>query len=304
MTKIAQIFLGLGLSRVFPGSFEDSYGQISEDNVELSIVAGDTKKAVRKAIELLGGIENIVKSGNTIAIKPNMSFPHPPAMASTTNPDVIRATADLCIEAGAKKVLILDHPVRRPEVCLERNGIRNAVKGMRNVHVNAITDRQLFQKVKVPNGKVLHQVEILKDVLVSDVLINMPVAKSHSATSISLGLKGLMGVIFDRRYFHQRVDLNQAIADLSSVIRPNLTIIDATRVLTSGGPTGPGTVEELNTIVAGTDPVAVDSAVVPLTKWYGKSFKAEDVKHIKLAYEMGLGEIKPDKLKIARMSLQ
>jgi len=149
----------------------------------------------------------------------------------------------------------------------------------------------------------LHEVEILKDVLDSDVLINIPIAKSHNATGVSLGLKGLMGVIYDREYFHEKVDLNQAIADLSTIVKPKLTIIDATRVMTAGGPTGPGPVDQLNTIVAGADPVAVDSAVVPLAKWYGHEFHAKNVKHIKQAHDLGLGEMDLNKLKTKRVTL-
>jgi uncharacterized protein (DUF362 family) len=303
LRKISQISLGLALSKIFPGAVKTSYGEITAKDFDVGIVTGDTKGAVIKAVDLIGGMKKIVKAGDAVAIKPNMGFPNPPAMASTTNPEVVRATVELCIEAGAKKVLILDHPLRRPEVCLKRNGIEKAVKGIGKAHVFLVTDRQFFQKVKVPKGKVLHQVEILKDVLDSDVLINIPVAKSHGATGVTLGLKGLMGVIFDREYFHEKVDLNQAIADLSTVIKPNLTLIDATRVMTYGGPTGPGAVEQLNTIVAGTDPVAVDSVAVPLAKWYGHSFEAKNVKHIKLAHEMGLGEIRLNRLKIMRTNL-
>jgi len=135
------------------------------------------------------------------------------------------------------------------------------------------------------------------------VLINIPIAKSHNATGVTLGMKGLMGVIYDREYFHEKVDLNQAIADLNTVIKPDLTIIDATRVMTSGGPTGPGAVEQLDTIIAGFDPVAVDAAAISLSKWYGHSFNAKQVKHIKLAHDMGLGEINPDNLKIKRASI-
>ncbi len=303
LKRFVQVSFGAILSQLFPGSFKSSYGQAPDGHFDVSIVTGSTEKAVKKAVQLLGGMKTFVKPGDTVVLKPNMGFPNPAVMASTTNPDVVKATAEMCIQAGAKKVLILDHPLRRPEVCLKRNGILNAVKGIDNTHVFAITDRQFFKKVKVPQGKDLHEVEILKDVLDSDVLINIPIAKSHNATGVTLGLKGLMGVIYDREYFHEKVDLNQAIADLSTIIKPKLTIIDATRVMTAGGPTGPGPVEKLNTIVAGADPVAVDSSVVPLAKWYGHDFKAKNVKHIKQAHELGLGEMDLDKLKTKRVTL-
>ena len=102
---------------------------------DVSIVCGNTEEAVRKAVDLVGGIKSIVKPGYTVVLKPNMGFPNPPQIASTTNPSVVRATAQLCIEAGAKKILILDHPLRRPEVCLKRNGILDEDKDIRNSHV-------------------------------------------------------------------------------------------------------------------------------------------------------------------------
>lgn len=303
LKKMAQITSGLVLASQLPSGLNPLFGQVSRESFDIGIVTGNPEYAVKKAIELIGGMKEFVKKGDTVVIKPNMGFPNPPVMASTTNPGVVRTVTELCMEAGAKKVLVLDHPLRRPEVCLKRNGILSAIRKIDNTHVFAVTDKQFYKKVNVPDGKVLNSVEILKDVLDADVLINIPIAKSHNATGVTLGIKGLMGVIYDREYFHKMVDLNQAIADLSSVVKPNLTVIDATRVMTSGGPTGPGTVKQLNTIIAGTDPVAVDSAMVPLTKWYGHSFKAENVKHIKFAHELGLGEIDLNKLTIKRMNL-
>ncbi len=303
LKMVAQISFGMGVSRIFPGFSKPLYGQVPDKDYDLSVISGEPEKAVSTAIELIGGIKKFVKPGNTVVLKPNMGFPNPAVMASTTNPQVIRAVAQLCVDAGAKRILILDHPLRRPEVCLKRNGIKDAVKGIKNVFVFVVTDKQFFEKVDVPKGKELHQVEVLKDVLTSDVVINLPIAKSHNATGVTMGLKGLMGIIYDREYFHEKVDLNQAIADLNTVVKSDLTIIDATRVMTSGGPTGPGTVEKLNTVIASADPVAADAAVVSLTKWYGQSFEAKQVKHIKLAHEMGLGEMNLEKLKIKKMNL-
>lgn len=278
-------------------------GQMPQNRFDVGIVTGSTKEAVRKAVDLVGGMKSVVKPGYTVVLKPNMGFPNPPEIASTTNPSVVKAVAELCVEAGAKKILVLDHPLRRPEVCLKRNGILDEMKDVQHTHIFLATDQKFYQEVSVPKGKVLQKVEILKDVLHSDVLINIPIAKSHNGTGVTLGLKGLMGVIYDREYFHQQVDLNQAIADLNTVIKPHLTIIDATRVMTAGGPTGPGTVEQLNTIVASKDPIAADAAAVPLAKWYGHQFTASQVKHIKLAHELGLGEIDLDKLNVKRVTL-
>ncbi len=114
----------------------------------------------------------------------------------------------------------------------------------------------------MPGGKVLHSVEVVKELLKTDILINVPVAKSHNAAGVSLGMKNLMGLVWDREAFHERFDLNVGIVDSSRLIRPNLIIIDATRALITSGPSGPGKVVSLKTIMAGIDPVAVDSYTV------------------------------------------
>jgi rare lipoprotein A len=119
---------------------------------------------------------------------------------------------------------------------------------------------------------VLDKVEIMKEVLDSQVLISIPVAKSHSTTGVSMGIKGLMGLIWDRGSFHGRYNINQALADLATVLRPHLTVLDATRALTTGGPGGPGDVVRPNLVVAGIDPVAVDSYGVTVASWYGQQF--------------------------------
>jgi uncharacterized protein (DUF362 family) len=166
------------------------------------------------------------------------------------------------------------------------------------VHVLALEDRKFFREIKVPQGKVFDRVEVFKEVLDSDVLINLPQAKTHSATGVSLGIKGLMGLIWDRFSFHSKYNMNQALADLATVIKPQLTILDATRALVSGGPGGPGDVQKPNLIIAGVDPVAVDSFGVSVAPWYGQNFKGRQVEHLLVAHQRGLGKVDLDQLKI------
>ena len=153
-----------------------------------------------------------------------------------------------------------------------------------------LTKERYFTEVEIPLGKELKSIKVAKAILNADKIINLPTAKSHSATGVSLGIKNLMGLIWSRDFLH-RVNLNKAIAELATVIKPNLTIVDATRALTSGGPGGPGKTVILNTVIAGTDPVAVDSYTVGITQWYNKSFTGKNVKYIVAAQELGLGEI-------------
>jgi uncharacterized protein (DUF362 family) len=167
---------------------DPSFLNAAED-VDLAVISGEPAAATRKALEALGGISRFVKKGQRVIIKPNMSFAKSPDFAATTHPLVVVAVAQACIAAGAREVLVLDHTLQRAELCLERAGIRDACKQhVPGVHVLALQDRKFFQEIRIPQGKVLERVEVLKDILDNAVLINIPVAKSHSATGVSLGL--------------------------------------------------------------------------------------------------------------------
>lgn len=273
------------------------------EEVDLAVISGEPAAATAKALETLGGISRFVKKGQRVLIKPNMSFAKGPDIAATTHPLVIAAVARACSEAGAGEVLVLDHTLQRAELCLERTGIREACRGIPGVHCLAVQDRKFFKEVKVPRGKVLERVEVVRDLLDDCVLISVPVAKSHSTTGVSLGLKGLMGLIWDRESFHSQFNINEGIADLATVVRPRLTVLDATRALTTGGPGGPGEVKRPNLVVAGTDPVAVDSFGVGIVPWYGQSFRGRQVEHLLAAHQRGLGQIDVDKLRIRRASV-
>lgn len=268
---------------------------------DLAVVTGSPEKAVARAVDLLGGMKRFVKPGQRVVIKPNMSFAKTPDEAANTSPAVVAAVATSCVEAGAKDVLIVDHTLQKDTLCLELSGIEKSCASLPRTHVLAMNDERFYQSVPIPRGKALTTVKVMKEVLACDVLISLPAAKSHSATGVSFGMKGLMGVIWDRGYFHSRVDLHQAIADLCSVVKPNLTILDASRALLTGGPSGPGKIDPLNTIVAGTDPVAVDTYGVQLAPWYNKQFEAKHIKHIMAGEQMGLGTARLDELRIARV---
>ena len=271
---------------------------LAKEEYDVAVVTGEPAAATKKAIEALGGISRFVKKGQRVVLKPNMSFARTPDFSATTHPLVVATIAQACMEAGAQQVLVLDHTLQRAELCLERAGIREACKNISGAHVLALQERKFFGEIKIPQGKVLERVEVFKEVLDGDVLINMPVAKSHSATGVSLGLKGLMGMIWDRESFHSQYNINQAIADLATVIKPQLTILDATRALVSGGPGGPGEVKKPNLIIAGIDPIAVDSYGVSIVPWYGQNFKGRQVEHVLAAHQRGLGKIDVEQLKI------
>ncbi|HSB72179.1 MAG TPA: DUF362 domain-containing protein [Candidatus Methylomirabilis sp.] len=267
---------------------------------DLAVISGEPAAATRKAVESLGGMSRFVRKGDRVVLKPNMSFASGPDRASNTHPAVVYTAAQMCLEAGAGQVLVVDNPLQSAELCLRRAGVAEACKGLRNTYVQMFTDHKFYREITVPQGKVLDRVEVLKEVLDSQVLICLPQAKSHSNTGISMGIKGLMGLIWDRWSLHSKYNINQALADLATVLRPGLTILDATRALTTGGPGGPGEVVKPNLIIAGTDPVAVDAFGVGVAPWYGQQFKGRQVEHLLAASQRGLGRLDVERLNILK----
>jgi uncharacterized protein (DUF362 family) len=260
---------------------------------EPSIVIADGRPGpgTRAVVNAMGGMERFVKPGDKVVIKPNMSFPNPPDWGTTTHPEVIRELTKMCLKAGAASVLVLDNPLRSSELCLERSGVKKVCEDLPQTYVQGLTNKSFYQEVKIPDGKELTSTMVMKKVLESNVLIAVPVAKSHSATGVSLALKGMMGLVYDRRDFHLNLDLDMAVVDLCTVLKPRLTLIDASRILSEGGPGGPGKVIPMNKIIASTDMVAADAMAVELGTWYGRKFKAHQVKHIQIAHQRGLGNM-------------
>lgn len=252
---------------------------------DLAVVrGGEPGEMVRQAVESLGGIKRFVKKGDNVIIKPNIG----PAVrsyeyAATTNPWVVAAMTKLCMEAGAGKVRVMDRPFGgTAESGFANSGIKEQVeKAGGEIE---IMSRFKFVSTDIPQGKDIKKWDIYEDILKADVLINIPIAKQHGSSRLTLGMKNLMGTISNAQQFH--FNLNQRIADLSSRIRPTITIVDAIRILVANGPTGGDLkdVKKLDTIIAGTDIVAVDSYATMLF-----ALKPDDIGYIKIAADMGLG---------------
>ena len=259
---------------------------------------GPIEDALQLLLKELGGVGRFVKSGDTVLIKPNMSFPNPPEQATTTDPNLVRAMIGHCLQAGAKRVLVADHPMRAVNLCLEMTGVKQACADLPGVYVIGASQEGMFRRVTLSQTKELDAVKILRTALDADVQINLPRMKSHGATIVSLGTKGNMGLIWDRGAFHSRLNINEAIGDLNTLIRADLTILDGSRVLTAGGPLGPGPVEELGCLIGGTDPVAVDALGVRRVNWYGKKVAPEQIDHLVACHKRGLGEIDLDRVEI------
>jgi len=257
------------------------------------VTGGDPAGNTRRAIQALGGIERFVKQGARVAIKPNALTGNRPEVASTTNPEVVETVVRLCMDADAGDVVVLSHD---PERNFESNGLLEAADrgGARVLPANS---RDLYRPVAVVRGRLLEDAEIIAEILDADVFINIPIAKHHSATEVTVSMKNLMGTNWNRGRFHQ-YGLHQSIADLNTAIRPDLIVMDANRILLTNGPSGPGQTRDALTVVAGTDPVAVDAYSATLL-----DRNPMDIGHIRYAYQQGVGEIDLEKLSIEKISL-
>ncbi len=275
----------------------------ASESLDLVDVSGtDPKAMVKKALEGLGGIGKFVKQGDCVVLKPNAGFANPPAWATTTHPEVVAAVAEACLAAKAKQVVIVEHPLAKAERCFARCGLNDALASLPQVKLMAILDPEDFQRVDVKGGTALKQVEVAKAVLSADVFINLPQAKQHNAGGVSFGMKNHMGVIWDRKPFHTSFDLHQGVADLARVLKPQLTLLDATRALLSNGPAGPGDTATPGRIVAGRNVVSVDAYGLTLARFNAKHMTPADAKHILLAGRAGLGEIDLSKLRVKKLT--
>lgn len=258
--------------------------------------SAEPEDLVRKCLIEVLNFEKIVKPGDRVVIKPNICVSYRSyEYAATTNPWVVGALVKLCKDAGAKTVTVMDYPFGgRAAEAYRNSGIEEQV--VKNGGKMEIMSEFKFVEVKIPDGVDLKKCRVYKDVLEADVFINVPIAKHHGLARLTLGMKNLMGVVRDRPSFH--FNLGQRVADLASLIRPTLTVVDAIRTLVDNGPTG-GRLEDvrkMDTVIASTDFVAADAVATTL---FG--LKPEDISYIQKAAEMGLGEARLEKIEIVRV---
>lgn len=226
----------------------------------------DYPRLVRQVVALVGGMSSFVKPGARVVIKPNIGFDRPPEMAATTHPLVVRTLAEMALEAGASQVRIFDRPCNEARRCYQNSGILPAIKALSNSKVRCeYMDRRKFVTTSIPQGQAMKSWDIYRDALEADCYINVPVAKQHGSAGLSLGLKNSMGVLGGNRgHWHRKLDQN--LADLATLLRPTLTVIDATRMLMRNGPQG-GNLRDVrinDTILASSDPVAADACATLL----------------------------------------
>jgi uncharacterized protein (DUF362 family) len=272
-------------------------GQAPTSASEVYVGKGSAAEILPKILKKMGGIEHFVKPGARVLIKPNMSFANPPDWGTTTSPEAVYTVAKLCLDAGAKRVIICDNVLHDPELCKQKSGIPAAVKSLKGTVIFIPKQDAQFVNKTDSRATELTTVDVVKELYQADCFISLSGAKSHAAGRVSFNIKGLMGLVKNRDAYHREMDLHTAIAEQLYYMKPALSIVDATRALLDNGPAGPGKVVELKTFVGGIDPVAVDSYGVSLASWNNQKIEGKQVQYLKHAAAFGLGNVESSLIK-------
>lgn len=258
-------------------------------SAEVGVVRStDIEAGVKQAVELVGGIKRYIGRGDVVAVKPNIAFNSPPQYKATTDPIVVRTIVDLCYQAGASKVFVFDRTVSNPRLSYVTSGIERAAEeaGAKVLYVDNVSSK-LYKKISVAGGVYLKETLVNKYILESDAFINLPVAKQHSTAGLTIGMKNLMGISGDNRS-RWHWDIHQAISDINMAVKSDLTVVDATAIMTQRGPTGGSLsyLKDTDTIIASTGVAQADAETTLL---FG--MQPEDLGYLRLAEEKGLGPI-------------
>lgn len=281
------------------GSFNQVFGNTLSSETDLvAIKGGEPEEMFRKAIEEMGGMKRFVKPGQTVLVKPNIGWDKSPEFAANTNPKLVGEIVKACKEAGAKKVVVFDHTCNNWEKSYSNSGISDAVTSAGGQMLPGNNEAN-YKSVAIEGASILKEAKVHEALIESDVFINVPVLKHHGSTHITSGLKNLMGVVWDRRFFHSN-DLHRCIAESALYRKPDLTIIDAFNVMKANGPRGVGLddVVQYKTQIISTDCIAADVAAI---KIFGQDL--EQILYVKHGEELGLGTSDMTKLKVKRLKM-
>ncbi len=266
---------------------------------EMVVARGaDPTELVRQAMAAMGGMNQFIKNGAKVVIKPNICVAYGEyENAYTTNPWVVGALVKLCFEAGAASVHVMDFPFNGTAAsAYKKSSIEGQV--LENGGEMVLMTGYKYVQTTIPAGKEIKKVGIYDEILKADALINVPIAKHHSLAGLTLAMKNLLGVVDNRMNFHP--NFSQRLPDLATIVIPVLNVVDAVRILTNSGPAS-GTkddVKKLDTIIITQDIVAADAYATTL---FGK--KPEDLKHISAAAERKIGRMDISNLRIAEIKV-
>lgn len=269
----------------------------------VAVMGGEPEAMFRKAIEEMGGMKQFVKKGQKVTIKPNIGWDKVPELAGNTNPKLIAEIVKQCFAAGAKEVTVFDHTCDDWVKCYKNSGIEDAAKDA-GAKVMPAHLESYYRPVSLPQGKKLREAKIHEAILDADVWINVPVLKNHGGANLSISMKNMMGIVWDRRFFHQN-DLQQCIADICTLAKkPALNVVDAYRVMKTNGPRGRSTadVAEAKSLFMSQDIVAVDTAAATFFNQI-REMPLASVGHLANGQALKVGTMDLDKLNIKRIKM-
>ncbi|MGB2600777.1 MAG: DUF362 domain-containing protein [Candidatus Omnitrophota bacterium] len=255
----------------------------------------DPYKNTVKAVEGMGGMGRFVKNSDVVFIKANMSWDRSPEQAGNTDPEVVAALIDMCYKAGAKRVNMSDNTCNEARRCYDNSGVADIAK-KKGAHVHFV-DSWNVVKAQFSYNSPMSNWPVYKEAVECDTFINVPVLKHHRLTGLTLSMKNLMGVCSGTRGLIH-VDIGRKLADLTDFISPELTVIDATKVLLRHGPSGGDLkdVARMDTIIAGTDPVLTDAYACTLVDREPMS-----ISYIKSGVQRGYGSADLSKADIVKL---
>jgi uncharacterized protein (DUF362 family) len=256
------------------------------------VQGGEPRELVQRALADLGGIRRFVSHQDIVVLKPNIAWDRTPEQAANTNPEVVAEVVRQCWQAGAKRVIVTDVSCNEPRRCFQRSGIQAAARAEGAEVI--LPDPELYREVDL-GGVVLKSWPVFTPFLEADKIINLPIAKHHGLVGVTLGMKNWYGILGGQRNrLHQQI--HQSLADLANFMLPTVTLLDGYRILLRNGPTG-GNLEDVamkKTMVAGTDPVALDAYVAKA--WW--NLDPEHLPYLQMAAARGLGTVDFDKLPV------
>jgi len=264
----------------------------------VAVKGGEPDVMFDKAVESLGGMKQFVSKGQTVVVKPNIGWDVLPEGGANTSPKLVARIVQQCFDAGATRVFVFDHTCDNWTQCYKNSGIEKAAKDAGATVVSGETEGY-YQEMSIPKGQSLKLAKVHELMLSSDVVINVPVLKVHDGSRATIAMKNLMGVVWDRRYWH-RNDLHQCIADFATACKPSLNVVDAYTVMKENGPRGisRADVVTMKSLVVSRDIVAADAASAKLL-----GFEPEAIGHIRIAAQMNVGRMDLSTLSINRIKL-
>jgi uncharacterized protein (DUF362 family) len=266
----------------------------AEKSTIAAVTGADVYAAARRAVDELGGMGKFVPKGARVAVLANVQRNNP---GTFTSPEVVRAIIAMCRDAGAGEIAFVSW---LPQNAWDAAGLTQVIaSGNATLKIADRKDESQFDPVPVPRGRTLKEARLMKSFLDYDVFINTPITKDHLGNKFTGTLKNLMGINSPacNRTFHQEnwatdagaiAHLEQCIADLNTVVTPDLCVVDATEFIITNGPFGPGKLHRPQQVVAGTDRVAIDAYCCTL--W---DLKPEEIQSINKAAAHGLGQLDP-----------